>query len=117
MSLVLGKSDIKEITGKVTVYKPTGSGTSKKAGVLKVTVEVLPRTQLSDLLALGEGDLAVAKRLVKNIEAGDDVTQAAPYTPALMDEIFEYDWQFAPIYDFALAANNERLARVLKAKN
>jgi hypothetical protein len=117
MAFELGKTDISTITGKVDIMQPGDNGTKRKVATLKVTTEVLTRSEFIELTQQAGGDREVAKRLVKNIEAGDSTTQVAPYTPELMDDIFEIDWQFAPIFDFVLGANNERIGRALRAKN
>lgn len=113
----LGKSDITSITSKVPLYQPSADGTRRKVGVLKITVEVLPRTEFQQLTREAANDCEVAKRLIKNIEPGDSTTKVPPYTPELLDEVFEIDWQFTQIFDVVMAANNERLARALRAKN
>lgn len=117
MALVLGKTDIKTITGKVDIYAPADDGRKKKAGRLKVTTKVLPRSEFVALTEASENDKEVARDLIINIEAGDNDTQVPDYDPAFMDDIFEIDWQFNPIFDFVLAANNERVGRALKGKN
>lgn len=117
MSLKLGKSTIATMSGKVSIFAPGDNGSKKKVGTLKVTVEVLPRTQFLEVTQSSANDGEVAKRLVKNIEAADDQTEAVLYTPELMDEIFEIDWQFNPIFEFVMAANNEQLGKALKRKN
>jgi len=117
MNLILGKNTISELTSKIDVYAPAGNGRKKKAGSLNVTVQVLPRSEFEALADSCENDKEIARALVRNIEAGDAATQVAEYTPDMMDDIFEIDWQFYPIFEFVLTANNERLGKALKAKN
>ena len=46
----LGKSEIKTLTDKITLMEPVDMARKKKAGVIKVTVEILPRTEFQDAL-------------------------------------------------------------------
>lgn len=116
MSLILGKSEVKQLSGKVAIYEPRDNGERKKVGTLTVTTEILPRTEFFALVD-STGDLDLAKRLVKNIESGDKDTETASYTPDLMDDIYEIEWQFGPILDFVMRANNPRFAQALAVKN
>ena len=117
MAFQLGKSDIKTITGKVDIFTPQDFGGRSKAGSLKVTVQVLPRSEFLDMTRMAENDAELVKRLVLDIGAGDSKTEVAPYTEDLVDEIYEIDWQFDPILTFVLQANSGRIGRALKAKN
>ena len=117
MSLTLGKTDIESITGKVELFTPADNGIRKKAGTLKVTTRVLPRSEFAELTESAEDDLVVVKAMLLNIEAADKDTTVPTYSADLLDEIFEIDWQFDPLLDFVIAANSHRLGRAMKAKN
>ena len=116
MTFELGKSSVKTLTGKVAIYQPQDDAPRKKVATLKVTTCILPRTEFFELLSSLD-DKELAKHLVKNIEAGDSHTTAVTYTPELMDEIYEIEWQFAPILDFVVRANNPKFAQALAVKN
>lgn len=114
--MILGKNHIHSITRKVDLYEPTSTGAHKKAGTIKVTVKVLNRSDLQELVNNND-DKEIVRALVLDIQAGDSTTQVPEYTPDLIDDIFEVDWQFTPILEAVLMANSERLGRVLKQKN
>jgi len=116
MSFVLGESHIKSVTGKVDIYTPLHEGRRRRVARLEVTVRTLPRDEFMDLLNSCT-DIEVAKALIENIKPGDAATQATEYTPDLVEKIYQYGWQFHPIYEFVLAANDERLQRSLHQKN
>ena len=116
MTFELGKSTIKTITGTVTIMEPGDDGKKKPVSKLKVTTRILPRSEFLDLCAQND-DCHICKTLVEKIEAGDSTTTVAEYTPALMDEIFEHEWQFNPIFEFVMRTNNERMGRALQLKN
>lgn len=117
MSFQLGKSEIKSIEGKVTIYQPTNNGSKKPVATLKVTTRVLPKSEFIDLTVNTASDCELCKALVIDIKPGDENTQAVDYSPELMDEIFEFEWQSLPILEFVMKANSERMARALQLKN
>lgn len=117
MSLTAGKTDIKSLTAPVEIFAPGDDGKRTKVGTFRVTTKILPRSEFVELTKSAKDDCAIARELIVNIEAGDKNTNVAPYTPELVDDIFEINWQFDPVLDFVLAANNERLGKVLKVKN
>ena len=117
MAFQLGKSGIKTITGKVDIFEPLDFGARRKVGSLNVTVEVLPRSEFADLVDAVRHDREVARQLVKNIEPADAQTVTEEYRPELMDELYEIDWQFDPIFELVMQANSSRLRRALRTKN
>lgn len=116
MSFALGKTTQKTLTGKVAIYQPQDNGAKKKVATLTITTDVLPRTEFFTLVESCD-DKELLKQLVKNIESGDQQTETIAYTPDLMDDIYEIEWQFGPILDFVMRANNPRFAQALAAKN
>lgn len=112
----LGKSEIKTLTDKITLMEPVDMARKKKAGVIKVTVEILPRTEFQEALT-SLTDKELVKRLVTNIESADEKTQVPPYTADLIDEVYEIEWQFVPIRDWVVRANSESIAGLLRVKN
>lgn len=113
----LGKSDISTITGRVELLAQGDNGSRKRVGAVRVTTNVLPQEEFIQAISDAGGDAELLKRLIKNIEAADEATQVPPYTPDLIDAIFQTWWQFQPIFDFVMTANNPRLAQALKLKN
>lgn len=116
MSLVLGKSSIKQLSKVIELYEPLDNGRKKKAGKIRVTVEVLPRAEFQDFWT-SHTYLEVAERLIKNIESADDSTQVPEFDTSLVSDIYDIEWQWTPIYQWIIEANDPAIARVLAAKN
>lgn len=116
MSLVLGKNTTQHITKTIDLYEPIDAEHKRKAGSVRVTVRILPRSEFLDLIARGD-DVETAQALIDNIVAADSTTQVPPFEPGLIKDLCEVSWQIAPILTWAIDANHPNFVRGLAEKN
>lgn len=117
MAFVLGKSSISTITGKVKIYEPRDNDAKKHVATLAVTTKVFPRTEFVEMCDKSNNDAELCKEMITDIKSLDGLADVPEYKPDLIDDMFEYEWQFTPVLEFVMRSNSESMGRAIARKN